>query len=667
MRADGVDTSVRLAPVVVTGKHVPLPAFAVPTTVSVITADAITHGAPGFALSQSLARVPGVVAQNRQSYAQDLQISIRGFGARASFGVRGVRLMLDGLPLSLPDGQGQTDALDLAIAQRISVLRGPFATLYGNAAGGVIRVFTRDGPDRPTLGVNVMRGSYGTRITRLHGGGTAGNTRFIVDASRFRTDGYRQHSKARRDHLYSKWTWRPTDATTLRVIFNAENQPLAQDPSGLTREQMADNPRQAVSRVERFRSGEHHRHRQSGVVYTQQLGAADTLHASVFTGRRRVFQRLPFRGDGALSGGAIIDLRNSFGGGGARWTHRASLASAPFTFTFGADTQSLHERRKGHVNADGRVGALRRNEDDHSRQFGQYVRFNWNLDDWVLSAGARHTRVSFDSRDHYITELNPDDSGALAFAHTDAVVGVLYRLSSDVNVYADVGTGFHTPVFSELAYRPDGSTGLNLALKPSTSRNLELGAKWRWGRSGKMRLALFDIRTQDDIVTATSVNGRSTFRNAGQTRRRGVELYVHDALGGGLEGTLAGTWLSAVHENGPFDGKRLPGIPRQAVYAELRWRDPGDHMHVQAHVQWRSPVSVNDRHTDAADGYAVVGIEAGLHQDAGRWRVEESVRINNLLDRAHVGAVIVNAGNARFFEPAPTRHVMFGLDITRRF
>lgn len=288
----------RLTPITVTATRIPTPGFEVPAAISVITREEIRQGPPGASLAQTLARVPGLVAQNRQSYAQDLQLSLRGFGARASFGVRGIRLLMDGLPLSLPDGQGETDPFDLAIAKRIEVLRGPFSTLYGNASGGVIQIFTQDGPAQPTLGAHSMFGSYGTRVARLQGGGTAGDFNYIANLSRFTTEGYRDHSAAEREHLYTKLRYTASDNTRLTFLFNAENQPYAEDPSGLNAEQVAANPRQAVPAVYQYDAGESHRHRQGGVVYEQQLGANDRLHATAWLGSRRVIQFLPFRGAG---------------------------------------------------------------------------------------------------------------------------------------------------------------------------------------------------------------------------------------------------------------------------------------------------------------------------------------------------------------------------------
>src|SRR5688500_6187144 len=160
--------------VVVTATRRPQPSLEIPASIDRIYADEIRAGRPQLNLTQSLGRVPGVVVQNRQNYAQDLQISTRGFGARATFGVRGIRLIADGIPATMPDGQGQASTFALGSAERIEVLRGPFSALYGNAAGGVITVETEDAPERPTGEASLHAGSYDTWKAGLKLGGQWG-------------------------------------------------------------------------------------------------------------------------------------------------------------------------------------------------------------------------------------------------------------------------------------------------------------------------------------------------------------------------------------------------------------------------------------------------------------------------------------------------------------
>jgi len=654
-----------LPTIVVTATRLRQPDFDVPAAVGVVTRDQIVDAAPAVSLVQSLARVPGVVAQDRQSYAQDAQISIRGFGSRASFGVRGIRLLVDGIPVSRPDGQGQTDAFDLATAERIEILRGPFSALYGNAAGGVIQIFTRDGPPRPTFGVSMLVGSYGTVTQRLDAGGTVGDVNYVVDGTHFRTDGYRRHSAAERNNLRAKFRYDLGKDASLTVLFNGENQPHAEDPSGLTRQQARDDPRFAVPGVYTFGAGESHRDRQLGLVYEQQLGQDDQVHVTGYGGTRRVVQFLRFSGSSANGGGAVVDLDDDSRGGGARWIHSFSAAT-PLDLIVGIEYDRLHELRKGWVNAGGREGGLRRNEDDVSSQTGEYVQAEWKPGRWRLDVGLRHSGVKFGSDDHYVTADDPDDSGSRRFTSTDPVAGVLYRVSPHLNVYANYGQGFETPTLSEFAYRSDGQAGFNESLRPSRSRDYEAGLKGAWERA-KFDLAIFRITTVDDIIVAASNDGRDSYDNATSTRRHGLELSITQALPAGFDAYLAYTWLQARFGGGPFDGKYMPGVPRQTVYGALDWRYRPFGFSTSLSAAWRDRVYVDNQNVGAAASRAVLNYRLGFEQHAARWHFREFASINNLLDRRYIGAVVVNASNGRSYQPAPGRNITLGVSASYAF
>lgn len=657
----------RLLPtVVVTATRVPSRDFDVPAAIGVVHADDIVDGAPAVGLSQTLARIPGVVAQDRQSYAQDSQISIRGFGSRASFGVRGIVLLMDGIPVSRPDGQGQTDPFDLASAQRIEVLRGPFSALYGNAAGGVIQIFTRDGPPQPTLSLDTLFGSYGTRIERLGFGGTEGRFNYMLDGTHFSTDGYRRHSAAKRDNVRAKFSYSLGKDSSLTLLLNGENQPFAKDPSGLTKAQIQQDPRQAVPNVFRFGSGESHRDRQVGLVYEQQLGDDDHLHATAYSGTRRVIQFLPFAGASPNGGGAVVDLKDRTFGGGARWIHEFSLAGAPADVIAGVQYDRLVEERRGWVNDHGSIGAPRRNERDTSTQTGEYAQAEWKPDNWVIMAGVRHSGVKFGSDDFYVTPADPNDSGRQAFSHTNPVAGVMYKINPHLNAYVNYGQGFETPVLSELAYRPDGGSGFNTDLKPSGSRNYEAGVKSAWG-SARLNVAVYKIDTDNEIVVGEDVDGRSTYRNAGRTRRKGIEADFQDQLPGGFGVYAAYTWLDARFAASDLAGNFLPGVPRQLVYAQLSWAYAPLGFKTSIDAAWHDRMYVDDANSDFSNSYAVVNYQAGFRQVTGGWTFKEFGRIDNLLNRNYIGAVIVNASNVRYFEPEPKRNYMLGFSASYAF
>jgi iron complex outermembrane receptor protein len=322
--------------------------------------------------------------------------------------------------------------------------------------------------------------------------------------------------------------------------------------------------------------------------------------------------------------------------------------------------------RKGFVNNDGVEGALARNENDVSAQLGEYAQGRWRIGRWQVFGGIRHTRVSFDSDDHFITAVDPDDSGSRRFSSTEPVGGLLYKLTPVLNFYANYGRGFETPVFSELAYRPDGTAGFNGDLDPSTSENYEAGLKGDW-LSAQFRLAAFHIHTSDEIIVASSSNGRTSFRNAGSTSRNGVELSVDGELGGGWHGYAAYSYLNARFSGGPLADKWLPGVPRDTLYGALTWRYAPLGFSTTLDAQWRSHVYVDEQNSDYAAGYMVADCQLGFRQSVGGWELNEYGRINNLFDRSYIGAVIVDASNGRYFEPAPTRNFIVGLSVNYSF
>ena len=635
--------------VVVTATRVPQPSLEVPASVDRIYADEVREGRPQVNLSESLGRVPGIVVQNRQNYAQDLQISSRGFGARATFGVRGIRLIADGIPATMPDGQGQASTFALGSAERIEVLRGPFSALYGNAAGGVIVVDTEDPPDTPTVEPSLYAGSYDTWKAAVRFGGYNA----LGDLSRFETDGYREHSAARRDQLNAKlklgsWT----------VVANSLRQPESQDPGGLDRAAFEEDPRQASPNAEPFDTRKTVNQDQAGLRFQHRLGGSSSMEASLYAGQREVLQFLGFAGDFGLSSGGVVDLDRTYGGGALRFFIESSPS---LKFSLGAEYDRMDEHRRGYVNDFGEQGALRRDEDDVVDSTDFYAQAEWRFAErWSAHGGARTSRVEFRSTDHFITAANPDDSGSRSYSETTPVAGLVFRATKLFSLYGNLGRGFETPTFAELAYRNTG-TGLNFDLEPSRSKHAELGAKAIVPGLARVNAAVFDIDVSDEIVVDVAMNGRTTFRNAGHTARRGLELFAETLLAGAWSAQAAYTRLDATFEDGMNAGNLLPGVPRTQVYAALAYRrDAG---YAQLEVMHRSRVAVNDANDEFAESYTVTSVVAGLVQRGRNWRITEFVRIDNLADKAYAGSVIVNESNGRFYEPAPERNYLVGVQL----
>ncbi len=657
--------------VVVVGERLPDSAFDVPAAVDAVDGRTLRDGKLRIDLSESLHGVPGLVLRDRHNDAQDLQLSLRGFGARATFGVRGVRLIQDGVPLTMPDGQGQTGSFDLAGAARVEVLRGPFAALYGNASGGVVHLHTEDPPASPAVEAHVGAGAFGTVRRGVKLGGRVGGVGATVNAARSASDGWREHSASRRDTAHAKVVWDATDATRLVVTAHALDQPDTDDPLGLTREQLDTDPRQAPppALAQDTRKSVHHR--QAALRLEHRIGAADAVEGAVYRGTRRVVQYLaiPVAAQGPTSSGGVVDLDRDFGGASLRWRHR----SGPLRVTVGADVDDMREVRIGRVNDGGVAGALRRDETDRARNRDVYAIGRWTPSPrWDVAGGVRRTVVTFAVADRYVVGPNPDDSGRATHAATLPVAGVLFRPADDWRVFASIGRGVETPTLAELAYRADGGAGLNLDLRAATSTHAEAGARWQPRAGVTVAATAFASRTRNEIVSAGSSGGRTRYTNADRTRRSGIELSL-DAEWRDVTARVAFTDTAArfvrhVDAAGrDLAGRALPGLPRRQASADIAWRAGrlGWSAGVQAQATGRVPV--DDANTEAAPGGATIDVQAGWRGRFGAWTVHPALRIANVFDRRGVGSVIVNEGNRRYYEPAPGRHAIATLTAEAAF
>ena len=657
--------------VVITATRAPRPSLEIPASVDRLYADEIRQGRSQVNLSESLGRVPGIIVQNRENYAQDLQISSRGFGSRATFGVRGIRLIQDGIPATMPDGQGQASTFALSSAERIEVLRGPFSSLYGNAAGGVIVVDTADAPPHPTLSAGALAGSFDTWKATLGFGGQFGGLNAAGEISRFETQGYREHSAARRDQANARLGYALGSDTRFALVANSLRQPDSQDPGGLDRAALEADPRQASPTARVFNTRKTVNQDQAGLRLQQRLGGTSSLEGLLYAGQRDVLQFLGLRGDFGLSSGGVVDLDRTYGGGALRFFTGETLRVGA-----GLEYERMDERRKGFVNESGQIGALRRDEDDVVDATGVFVQAEWRFAErWSAHGGVRTSRVEFRSTDYFIGGANPDDSGTRTYSATTPLAGLLFRHSKTVSLYANLGRGFETPTFAELAHRNSGS-GLNFELDAARSTHAEVGAKVLVARRMRLNAAVFAINTDDEIVVDVNMGGRTTFKNATRTERRGFELGAQTAAPGPFGAQFAYTYLDATFKDSftstvmgsPVTvpaGNALPGVPKAQAYAQLSYRRPAFFSYVEG--LYRSRVPVDDRNSEYADAYAVFNLVAGLVQQGQGWRITEYVRMDNLADRDYVGSVIVNEGNRRFYEPSPRRSMSAGIQAMLQF
>lgn len=678
-----------LRPVVITGTPSDQQRWTAPASIDVIEGEELRAGQLQVNLSEGLAHVPGLSIRNRQNYAQDLQISIRGFGARSTFGVRGVRLYVDGIPASAPDGQGQAANFPLGSAARIEVLRGPYSALYGSSAGGVIALYTIDPTETEWRG-GFAAGEDGIWRASTQALGRVGAWSYIADLSAFGTEGTRAQSAAQRGTAHAKLA-RGTDDGRIVLIANRHVSDT-QDPLGLSRAEFNADPYQTTPGALRFDTRKSVQQNQVGLAWEHRLGGGHRLELMGYAGTRELTQYqaiVPGAQVPPGSGGGVIALDRGYGGLNARWRLDRDLAEGRMAWTAGLASDRQSEDRRGFENflgpanapaAMGVRGRLRRDETNRATTLDPYAQAEWSREDFTFTAGVRRSQVRLRSSDRYIAAGNPDDSGTVRYAGTTPVVGLRWRLAPQLQAFASAGRGFETPTLNEVAYRPSGVTGLNTALRPSRSISVETGLRGRHGGAA-WSAALFDIRTRDEIVVLTNSGGRSTFTNAGRTRRRGLELSA-EAQWGPLHFVAAHTWLDAFYRDGFLTceaspcaapsvavaaGNRMPGIARQQAYLRADWEPGWAGAVFSAELRHSGAVPVNDRNSDHAAAWTTLSLVARFEQKSGAWEWREFVRVDNATNRRYAGSVIVNEAGGRFFETAPGRQWLVGVEAVRRF
>lgn len=634
-------------------------------------------------LSEILKGVPGLQLNNRENYAQDLQLSMRGFGARSTFGVRGIRLYVDGIPATMPDGQGQTSNIDLSSLDHIEVLGGPFSSLYGNSSGGTVLTSTKQGEGRDSIELGYAGGSHhkGRANMTLQGGADkAGEPSYVVSSSYFDTDGYRDHSAARKVLSNAKLTWDLEDGSKVNWIVNHVDM-NADDPQGLTREQWKANPKQVNDAKNIYDVRKEINQTQTGLTWTKPINDQHELYTMAYAGHREVtqYQSIPNTAQAnPRHAGGVIDFSRDYYGTDLRWTGKDLLPNTRFTAGFAFD--AMDEDRQGYENFDsagnyGVKGKLRRDENNTLWNLDPYLQASWQfLPTWRLDTGLRYSNVHYQSKDHYIQGTNADDSGKTDYDKLLPSAAFTWEISPQLSTYLSYAKGFETPTFTEMAYPTTGTSGINFALKPSSSDNYELGLKAQ-NLLGNFTAAIFHSETQDDIVSAGTLDGRSTFQNADKTLRQGVELSWNKNLWRDLTAQASYSYLDATFDadipnTDPqkvvYSGNYIPGVAKNQAYVTLGWQ-PETGFNAGIDVRYMDKIYVNDTNSDVAPSYTVTSANIGYIWKNNDWKVRSYARIDNMFDENYVGSVIVNDGNNRFFEPADGVNWSAGLSIIKAF
>lgn len=653
-----------LAPVVVTATRVEQDSFDLPMSIDKVEKENIQDGQLRMTLSESLARVPGITAQYRNQMSQDPQISSRGFGARSAFGVRGIRIYVDGIPLSMPDGIGNPGSVDVGSIESIEVMRGPFSAMYGNSSGGVIQMFTGKAPKSPELSADVMSGSFNTRRESVQAAGSKGGVEYMLNYSDYSSDGYRAQSKNDKQQATVKLGVNISEDTKLTTLINWFDQ-FAQDPGGLTSANVSSNPAMASPNNVTANARVLRSNTQVGFNLEKVLNANNMLNLITYAGQRSNLQYL-FSGTYGGYNGRASSIERDFYGAEARVTNKGMLISKPYTLTYGLNFGTMEDARRDQSAINGviQAGTVRADQTQNTTNLDQFAQGMWSFAErWDLHGGIRHTNLSMKIADNL-----GSGSGNLEFSKTIPVAGIVFKASPALNFYANIGKGFETPTMVEISFNDaTNPTAPNLALKPSTSTNIEVGTKWMVSDSTRVNLAVFNITTENEIVINSS-DTYTTYKNAGKTKRNGAEISAESKLTNNFSVYGAYTLLNASFDT-PFTsgtnsvaaGNQIPGTYRSQLYAEAAWKYQPLNFQTALEGRYNSKVFTNDTNAASVNSYTVVNIRASLKQYVKNWEITEYARIENILDEKYIGSVRVNDTNSRFYEPAAGRNWIAGV------
>ena len=634
--------------------------------------DQVRRGRESIQLEESLNRVPGFFFQNRYNFAQGQRISTRGFGARAPFGVRGIRIRVDGFPETLPDGQSQVDMIDLDSVSRIETIRGPSSVLYGNATGGVIDVTTLDGGEREAgPQARAEFGSHGYRKFGLSGGEVDGDWRYHVSGSWFTARGYRDQSEVRKGLMNIKATREFGHQRELTGVLSAVSLPLAEDPGGLTRAEVDKDRRQADPGSDALDAGQAVDQQRFGLAWEDGEGFSGDLTARIFYTNRDFEQQLPFpRPDDGFAADSLIAFDRDFFGVGIEYRDDFDLVGIPTRYIVGADLdRQIDDRTRTEVDSDGNVGAIALDERQQATALGGFFQADLGLTPTVdLTLGARADRIRFRIDDQLAAGDADDSSGNQRFTEPSQTLALGWSWAEEQRLYATGGTSFETPTFTEFAV-PGGDGGFNDDIEPAFAVNREIGARGRLAERLDYNVALFSVRVKDEIVVRRDDVDRDFFENAGETRRDGVELGLEHFVSDSLTLTGSYTWADyrfrdfTDFEGNEFDGNRLPGLPRDEVFLEADWR--GSERFASVELRHVGGVFADNANDEEVDSYNLVNLRVGQDwRSRTGERLQAWVGIDNVFAEEYFANIRVNANNDRFFEPAPERTLRAGVELT---
>ncbi len=635
----------------------------IPSAISFLDLNEIAKGLPQLSLEEALTPVPGLFFQNQFNSAQDLRVSIRGFGSRSAFGVRGVKILVDGIPLTLPDGQTQMDSIDPGIIDSVEVLRGPSSSLYGNASGGVISIKTKEGSRSGfESDTRLLLGSFGLEKYQIQSGGTFGLLNYNFYASHLQRDGYRDHSATENTLVHGKLGWKPDyDSSwtfSLRHLFSPE----AEDPGALTEQQADLNPKSARSQNVIFDAGEQVENTQIGLSYEKELSSSQEIFLTAHLNNRVFENKLPF------TAGGTVEFERWAPGLGARTVINNRLMDKPIRWIAGADLSFQRDDRKRFDNNNGVKGSQTLDRIETVYSIGPYLRTEWQWSPFIeLVAGIRYDHVGFDLRDEFLSD--GDQSGSRTLSEWSGTLGTVFHFHDSLHGYANLATVFEVPTATELANDPSGGSGFNQNLGSQQSVNYEIGVKGKNQNELEYDIGLFVIQSWNELIPfeISTFPGRTFYKNAGQSRRIGIESAINyrpiEGVGTSLSYTFSDFRFIRFDDNGSDQsGNFIPGMPEHRIVAHVQ-ANSGNGWFAKGEIQYVSSFFVNDDNTVDNPSYSTNRFSIGRNKSVGRYQVSGFLGLENIFNQPYNANTRINATGGRYFEPGQPFTLFGGVSL----
>ncbi len=656
--AQEIDTTYALSPITVKSTRFNTKDIQSALALTAIAKNFIQRGQAQLSVNESLNTVPGLFALNPNNFAQDLRVSIRGFGARSAFGIRGIKILVDGIPESTPDGQAQVDNLALGVLSNIEVVRGPASSLYGNASGGVINFSTEEPSAEPFVEARILAGSYGLQQYQLKTGQQKGKFSYLLHGVHVQTDGYRENSGMKNTILNGKLGIQLNEKNQLKLLLNYGNSPQADDPGGINLDQVIADRTSARDRNLLFQGGETVEQFRAGLIYERAISDSDQLQLKAYHTYRDFANKLPFEF------GGIVNFQRQFSGVSGQYQIQRNLSGKPYRLKIGTELENQADDRQRFRNLEGIQGDQTLDQKEEFLNWGTYLTQELDFTDaFTILLGLRYDITRFKATDQFLN--NGDASGSSTLNNFNPTIGLVYSYAKDNSIYANISTSFETPTLNELSNNPSGNGGFNPDLQPQEATNYEIGFKGILSRKLRYEIAVFKIGVSNEILPfeLEDFPGRDFFENAGSTNRTGVETSFTYNLTKGLTAYLNYTYSNFTFDDfEDFDGNTLPGIPKHSTFVAINYSNPkGFFTTIQS--RFIGSIFTNNANSVTDDGYTVINLNLGYTKLFKQVTVEPFLGINNLLDEAYNDNIRINAFGSRFFEPAPEINVYGGIKI----